>query len=35
VIPDYLKQFKVEGRNKTLKEFRAWVRKKIGSVAKN
>ena len=29
VIPQYLEQSKIEGRNKTMKAFRAWVREKI------
>ena len=29
VIPQYLKQVKTIGRNKTMKEFRAWVREQI------
>ncbi|OCR02442.1 hypothetical protein BCD67_14445 [Oscillatoriales cyanobacterium USR001] len=29
VIPQYLEQSKVEGRNKTMKAFRAWVRTQI------
>ncbi len=29
VIPDYLKQFKIDGRNTTIKAFRDWVREKI------
>ncbi|GAB4291561.1 MAG: Uma2 family endonuclease [Oscillatoriaceae cyanobacterium] len=29
VIPQYLAQSKIEGRNKTMKAFRAWVREKI------
>ena len=29
VIPQYLKQSKIEGRNKTLKAFRVWVKKQI------
>ncbi|MGK7940803.1 MAG: Uma2 family endonuclease [Crocosphaera sp.] len=29
IIPDYLKQCKTEGRNKTMKTFRLWVRKQI------
>jgi Uma2 family endonuclease len=29
VIPQYLKQSKIEGRNKTMKAFRAWVKKQI------
>jgi hypothetical protein len=29
VIPRYLAQSKIEGRNKTMKAFRAWVREKI------
>jgi Uma2 family endonuclease len=29
VIPQYLEQSKIEGRNKTMKVFRAWVREKI------
>ncbi|WP_416236282.1 Uma2 family endonuclease [Spirulina sp. CCNP1310] len=29
IIPDYLERSKVEGRNKTMKAFRAWVRDQI------
>jgi hypothetical protein len=29
LIPQYLQQSKIEGRNKTMKAFRAWVREKI------
>jgi Uma2 family endonuclease len=29
VIPQYLERSKVEGRNKTMKAFRAWVRERI------
>jgi Uma2 family endonuclease len=29
VIPQYLEQSKIEGRNKTMKAFRAWVKKQI------
>jgi Uma2 family endonuclease len=29
-IPQYLERSKIEGRNKTMKAFRAWVRTKIG-----
>lgn len=31
VIPQYLEQSKIEGRNKTMKAFRAWVREKIAA----
>ena len=30
VIPEYLERSKIEGRNKTMKAFRAWVREQIG-----
>ena len=29
IIPEYLKRCKIEGRNKTMKAFRAWVREQI------
>jgi Uma2 family endonuclease len=29
IIPEYLERSKVEGRNKTMKAFRAWVREQI------
>lgn len=29
VLPDYVTRCKTEGRNKTMKEFRAWVREQI------
>lgn len=29
MIPEYLEQSKIEGRNKTMKAFRAWVREQI------
>lgn len=29
VIPQYLAQSKIEGRNKTMKGFRAWIKAKI------
>ncbi|HIK12675.1 MAG TPA: Uma2 family endonuclease [Oscillatoriaceae cyanobacterium M33_DOE_052] len=29
VIPEYLERSKIEGRNKTMKAFRTWVREKI------
>ena len=29
VIPQYLERSKIEGRNKTMKAFRAWVRERI------
>jgi Uma2 family endonuclease len=29
IIPQYLKQCRTEGRNKTMKAFRAWVREKV------
>jgi Uma2 family endonuclease len=29
IIPDYLERSKVEGRNKTMKAFRAWVREQM------
>jgi len=29
VIPQYLEQSKIEGRNKTMKAFRAWVKTQI------
>lgn len=29
VIPEYLEQSKIEGRNKTMKAFRAWVREQV------
>lgn len=31
-IPQYLEQSKIEGRNKTMKAFRAWVRAKIEKI---
>ena len=31
VIPQYLKQVKLIGRNKAMKAFRAWVREQIKS----
>jgi Uma2 family endonuclease len=32
VIPQYLERSKIEGRNKTIKAFRAWVRTRIGEI---
>ena len=32
VIPQYLEQSKIEGRNKTMKAFRAWVRTQIEEI---
>jgi hypothetical protein len=29
IIPQYLMQVKTEGRNKTMKAFKAWVQKQI------
>ncbi|MEB3277761.1 MAG: Uma2 family endonuclease [Lyngbya sp.] len=29
VIPEYLKRVKIDGRNKTMKAFRTWVREQI------
>jgi len=29
VIPQYLERSKIDGRNKTMKAFRAWVRERI------
>jgi len=29
IIPQYLMQVKTEGRNKTMKAFRTWVKKQI------
>jgi hypothetical protein len=29
VIPQYLKQSKIEGRNKTMKAFRTWIKAQI------
>jgi Uma2 family endonuclease len=30
VIPQYLEQSQIEGRNKTMREFRTWVKEQIG-----
>jgi Uma2 family endonuclease len=32
VIPQYLERSKIEGRNKIMKAFRAWVRTRIGEI---
>jgi hypothetical protein len=29
MIPEYLKRVKTEGRNKTMKAFRTWVKEQI------
>lgn len=29
IIPEYIQQYRTEGRNKTMRAFRAWVRKQI------
>jgi hypothetical protein len=32
VIPQYLERSKIEGRNKIMKAFRAWVGTRIGEI---